>query len=643
MLSVVAPPDSKSQYRLFLVAFQLLGTIDDGALTPEGQVLSVNQFGAHHLGYTQHDLIGHSVLKVIHPEDHPTVHHHLASCLLDLGTVKTWEFRKVRRDGSVLWVREMARGLHNDAQQPIILIVCEDITTRKIEADQLRLTQFTVDHAMDQVFWVDAQGRFHYVNEAACRRLGYSSTELLEMGVSDINPDFPHTNWPAYWERLKTQGWARFESRHKAKSGEIYPVEISSIYVNQIGLEYTCAFVRDISERTRTEARLRQAQKMEAIGTLAGGIAHDFNNILAAIVGYTELMRLNSDDPATRQNIGHIETAATRAKNLVKQILAFSRAQDENPVPLNIAQAIQDALALLRSTIPATIQIETRLSPEELTILADPTQLQQVLLNLGGNAAHSMQQRGGTLSIETTRHDLSEESAREYPTLKPGSYVRLRVQDTGCGIPSHLLPRIFDPFFTTKGPGEGTGLGLSMVHGIVTKYGGAITIESVEGEGTSIDILLPRHTAPTEELPLAPSRPLLGGTQHILVVDDEQPLTEMLRQLLERLGYRVTTANDPLAALSLVREAPERFDAVLTDQTMPGMTGSTLTVELLNIRPTLPIILISGFGNTVDSQKATQLGARAFLPKPIDFPLLFQLLQQVLGGETTSPPVKRLS
>jgi signal transduction histidine kinase/CheY-like chemotaxis protein len=385
----------------------------------------------------------------------------------------------------------------------------------------------------------------------------------------------------------------------------------------------------------KTERQFRQSSRMEAIGTLAGGIAHDFNNILTAILGYTELgLASVPKDSRTQRNLQEVLTAGHRAKHLVLQILAFSRQSTQGKKPTVIHAVIQEALKLLRATIPTTIDIRQSLK-SEASVLGDSTQLHQVLVNLCTNAEYAMRERGGLLTITLEDVEVTEEKVQSMSGLQVGPHVRLIIQDNGTGMSSDVLERMFDPFFTTKPIGEGSGMGLSVVHGIVANHGGAIMVESQRGKGTKIEVYLP--TIPSmagDGLGEQGSIPL--GKETILFVDDEETIVRLGKELLSQLGYTVEVQTSSLEALTVFRQDPERFDLVITDQTMPGLTGEALSRELLRIRPELPIILCTGFSHIMTAEKAKALGIQAYLMKPLAIRDLAPIVRHVLD-KTLSP------
>lgn len=405
---------------------------------------------------------------------------------------------------------------------------------------------------------------------------------------------------------------------------------------------------REMAERQRAEESLKQkehqiqnAQRMEAIGTLAGGIAHDFNNVLGAILGYTELaIRGIPSHSRAQDHLQEVMVAGQRAKHLVRQILTFSRQSDLEQQLVDLKPIIQEVVQLLRATLPSTIEITHHLNEEVGFVFADPTQMHQVLINLCTNAEYALRPDGGMLEIGLEPFEVTEQISASHPELKPGPHIALIVHDTGCGIPSEVAKRIFDPFFTTKGVGEGTGMGLAVVHGIVTNHHGTITVDSTPGSGTTFTIHLPCCHAPHTERAEPDRTPIPKGTGSILFVDDEETLAKLGKQVLEELGYDAIVCTNSLEALDLFRATPTKFAAVITDQTMPHMTGDNLAKECLRIRPDLLVILCTGYSHSMTPDKANHMGIRAFLMKPIQKQelglILHELLHQPNEGITSS-------
>jgi signal transduction histidine kinase/ActR/RegA family two-component response regulator len=370
------------------------------------------------------------------------------------------------------------------------------------------------------------------------------------------------------------------------------------------------------AQRLQAEAQLRQSQKMEAIGTLAGGIAHDFNNILSAILGYSELALDDALRNVPSANyIRQILKAGHRARDLVQQILMFSRQTESGAKPIQIAPIIEEALKLLRASLPTTIDIRSALESHAI-VEADATQIHQVVMNLCTNAGHAMRTKGGILSISLKEVKLNRDLTRHHPGMQPGFYLQLAVQDTGSGIDPGIIDRIFDPYFTTKEKGEGTGMGLAMVQGIVHSFNGTVTVKSRKGEGARFILHFPIVSQESaSNLKLNEVTP--GGSERILFVDDEPPLAELGKYLLERIGYRITICTSSTEALSIFQKNPDAFDLVITDMTMPHMTGDEMAQEMLSIRPDLPIVICTGYSEKVTSHMISRLGIRALIMKPL--------------------------
>jgi len=396
--------------------------------------------------------------------------------------------------------------------------------------------------------------------------------------------------------------------------------------------------VYDLTERIEAEEekktlgrQLRQAQKMEAVGTLAGGIAHDFNNILSAVIGFTEMaMEDAPPDTPLRHNMEQVLQAGLRAKHLVQQILAFSRQSEHEMKPVQLDRIIREACELLRASLPTTIDIHTEIQTDAFT-MGDPTQMHQVLMNLGTNAGHAMRDRGGRLSIMLREATVDEIRDMRLPGMNAEAFLQIVVQDTGHGIPHNIMDRIFDPFFTTKEHAEGTGMGLSVAHGIIKSHGGSIDVESQPEQGTIFRIYLPKILRRTQD-DHRNAPPLSSGNERVLFVDDETMLVDMSRQILQRLGYQVTACTSSAEALRLFQNDPSAFDLIITDMTMPHMTGKELAAEILKINPELPIILCTGFSETISEEIAKSIGIQAFILKPIVMSDLAETMRKVLDG-----------
>ena len=575
------------------------------------------------------------------------------------------EYRIRRPDGTVRWIRDRAYPLRgDDGSIGRIVGLAEDITERKrVEAEiralsgqlEARVIERTAQLRAANDALRQAESRQRALLDAIpdlVFRLGRDGTYLdfsAPRGGTLVPPERiigSHVRESGYPEDVVDRLLAAIE-RAVARGGVEtleYDLDFDGAQrrfearLVRSGEDEIVATVRDITdrkraedERSRLEAQLRQAHKMEAIGTLAGGIAHDFNNILTAIIGHTELLRAKrADDAELNEPLAEIAKAGSRAKELVAQILTFSRRQERMRAATSLGPVVLEALKLLRAAIPTTIEIEASVASDLPAVLADATQVHQVIMNLAANAAAAISGHGGRLKVALDAVDLDEERAVGHPALRPGAWVRLTVEDDGCGMEPEVIERIFDPFFTTKGPGEGTGLGLSVVHGIVTAHEGAILVESRLAHGTTFRIFFPAIGAAAPS-PL-PSRaaPPRGRGEHVLCVDDEPAIVELLRAQLEMLGYTVTAHTSPLAALADFLARPSAFAAVVTDLTMPGLNGADLVERLLAERPDLPVVMATGHGRVMGEERARNLGIRRLLLKPFSMAALAWAVHDVL-------------
>ena len=427
-------------------------------------------------------------------------------------------------------------------------------------------------------------------------------------------------------ETLRKGGGLRdFAANLRTFKGEQRDVLISGDEVSLGGEAHLIGTVRDVTktlatERTNAEleAQLRQAQKLEALGTLAGGIAHDFNNILGAMVAFIDLIRIDVNDRmSVLEHVAELKSASHRARDLVQQILTFSRTQKPSRSVTKVDHAVRDALKLLRSSLPSSVVMKSSFDEQAPLVLADPSQVHQVMMNLGTNAAFAMRERGGELALHVDLADVDEALCRRRPDLRPGRYARISVTDTGDGMDEATLKRIFEPFFTTKKQGEGTGLGLAVVHGIVRDHDGAIAVESRPGVGTRVEVYLPEHIGEPSAAQVGPAALPRGRGERILVVDDEEALCVSLTALLKRLGYQVVAKSQPQAALELFAQEPDGFALVMTDLTMPGMTGLSLAQHMLAINPKARVLLMSGFSGTWTPASVRTLGLVDMLVKPL--------------------------
>lgn len=513
----------------------------------------------------------------------------------------------------------------------------EQVPERGSSDDRVRYEEL-FKTSRDGILFTDLNGRIEDANPAFLDMVGYPLEEVCDRFEQQITPE----KWRLLESRIVAPALlakgesGEYEKEYIKKGGSRVPTQVRSwLLRNSQGEPFRkLTLVRDTSARKSMEEQLRQAQKMEALGTLAGGIAHDFNNVLAAILGYIELARFDVDEsnPA-RKSIDQIYKASQRARNLVGHILSFSRQTVHEKKPVFMQQIIGESLELLRASLPSTIEIKQSMTSKVYPIDADSTQIHQILMNLCTNAAHAMAD-GGILSILLDVVTLNEVDVHEFIELEPGAYMKLSVGDTGCGMNLEVKKRIFDPYFTTKGKGQGTGMGLSVVHGILKVHGGAIRVESEEGEGSVFHLYFPVSEGRAGEEPKVAAG-LARGQENILFVDDEPDLAEMVGAMLERLGYTVTAVTDSREALDLFSESPEAFDLVVTDLTMPKMTGVALARKVKALRPEVPVIICTGYSDSFSAGEVSDAGIDFLLMKPLEIRELSASIRNAIAGRGT--------
>ena len=498
-----------------------------------------------------------------------------------------------------------------------------------------------IDQAVDPFFLHDLDGEIIDVNQRLIERLGYTREQLLTMPVAALDTtDQTPEELKKFWHSISPRKTISLEKEFRRQDDSTFPVEVNLGRLDFNGKTFIMNFARDISERKtaeqenrKLESQLAQAQKMESIGTLAGGIAHDFNNILTAILGYSDLARytLPPGSP-TIEKINEVIKAGNRARELVKQILTFSRQAPQDRGPVQVQLIAKETVKLLRASIPAFIEIRQDIPSDCGSVMGNPTQIHQILMNLCTNGYHAMRNKEGVLGIKLAPVHISAEDIMTNLNLVPGNYLQIEVSDTGHGMDKATQEKIFDPYFTTKPQGEGTGMGLSVVHGIVKSYGGHISVYSEPGKGSTFHVYLPMIDSPNLNA-IADLEVIRTGNERILLVDDEEQIVLLEKELLEGLGYRVTTHISPEATLAEFRQHPEAFDLVITDMAMPKLTGTQLTHELLTIRPDLPIILCTGFSETVNAEIAKTLGIKEFIMKPVLRNELAKTIRKVLDHD----------
>ncbi len=547
---------------------------------------------------------------------------------------KPLEFEWTRTNGRTYRVHQYC---HTDATgSKLMLELGMDITELKRAEEQRTQLVAAIEQAAEGIVIIDKEEKILYANPAFERISSSHMPGILGQSLYGLERDYHDLSFRNGIRGCLHTGqiWYGHLAGRSGAMGS-FEVEASISPVRSVdGSIINCVVIeRDVTNEARLEKQLIQAQKMEALGTLAGGIAHDFNNILSIVIGYADLALLESTDVhKMKRYMQDVRKAACRAKELVDQILAFSRQGEHERRPISIGTVAEETLKLLRASLPSSIEIQQRIVSESM-VLADSTQMRQVIMNLCANAGHAMREHGGTLEVSVTDVELDQEFVVRHPAVFPGPYVRLSVCDTGHGMDPATLERVFDPYFTTKGPGEGTGLGLAVVHGIVEGHGGMVTVYSEPGVGTSFHVYLPKFQ--NSDLPLnvpihGSSSRVLGGNESILFVDDELGIVDVSLNQLQALGYRVTTRTSSLEALEAFRAHPDRFDLVITDLTMPQMGGLELARELRQIKPDVPIILCSGFSGMLTPDGLKAAGISSLMPKPVILDDLARAIREIL-------------
>ncbi len=540
---------------------------------------------------------------------------------------------KHKKSGSTFMVTSHPVFSHGNTVTQVVKIA-RDIT-KQLALEQKRILLITaIEQSSETIIITDPDGKIQYVNPAFERHTGYSRAEALDKNPHILksgkhNQSFYHQLWAIILSGKTWQG--KFINRKK--NGELFEEEatISPVTDADGKLINFIAVKRDITHERVLEQQLQQAQKLEAIGTLAGGIAHDFNNILGAILGFAEMARLEIPETSSaREDVDEIIVAGQRAVELVKQILTFSRQEKGTFQTINVQLLLKETFKLLKASLPSTIQLRQHIDASCGPIFGDPTRLQQVILNICTNAKHAIGEQQGEISISLHRKTISNAQTGRFAGLSADSpYLELAITDNGCGMDQQTQNRIFDPFFTTKPKQQGTGLGLSVTHGIIKQHGGEIHVTSAPDAGTTFSIYLPIIEERSEKLSELIIEPLPEGCEHIVLVDDEKLLVEITERMLINLGYTVTPFSDSQQALAWMQNNITGFDLLISDITMPKYTGMDLTGKLLALRPDLPIILCTGFSEKMKEEQAAALGIRAYLMKPVDIRQLAKTLHKV--------------
>jgi PAS domain S-box-containing protein len=618
---------------------ELLGHAHDAVFVHDAQafVVDANEEACRTLGYSREELVGMHVRDLVEGLD-PSALERMIEVLKHQGSAS---FRAVhrRKDGTRFPVETRVALIRSDGPVRVVAFA-RDRTAQEEAARALRQSEeryrSLVELLPDAV--IACRGdRISFANRAAARMFGAAGPAAL-VGTPVLDRVLPGSRHLARERLARLAAGAAIPLSEEVlvrTDGTTLQAEGAAV---PLGSGEVLVVLRDVTERERARAersaleeRLRQAEKIEALGRLAGGVAHDFNNVLAAILGHADALasELPPGSPAC-DDAEQIAAAARRAKGVVQQILAFARRRPAEIGPVDVARIVTDELALVRAATPSNVEIVLRADPGAGAVRADPTQIHQVLLNLCANARDALAARGGVVEIEIAA---AEVPGRGAPAgLPPGPYVRLSVCDGGEGMDAQTRARAFEPYFTTKPPGAGSGLGLPVVHGIATGLGGGVALESEPEAGTRVHVWLPRVSGPVAAPAVRPPAGPPGHHRRVLLVDDDPPVARAIGRMLELSGYAVDVAADAETALERFRAAPASFDLVLTDQTLPGMRGDELTVALLAVRPDVPIVICTGYSERLDDERARALGARALLAKPLDVRELSRALSEALGA-----------
>jgi PAS domain S-box-containing protein len=630
----------RSNERLRAIIANTPGAVYQARLGPSFGMVLVSEAIEDITGYSPRDFVeshARTFDSIIHPDDLEAVRA-LRDEQLDRNGTFALEYRIRDAQNRERWVSDRGRAVENGAGAPDLVDgVLVDITELKHAEQAAAQLATVVEQAAEEIIITDAEGMIQYVNPAFERISGYTSKEVMGRNPNLLRSGVHGEGfYKDLWSTIRS---GRVWSGHitsKARDGQLVQEDATFSPIKGAGgriIGYV-AVKRDVTESVAMETRFRQRQKMEAVGTLAGGIAHDFNNILSAIMGYAEIMLhdLAAGEPCEEASLREILKAGERARELIRRILTFSRKGTTERIPVNVGTLIRDAVKLLRGALPSTVGIRESIAVDGVSALADPTELHQVIMNLCTNAWQAMRETGGVLEVTLAPVDLDEaDEART--AVRPGAYIQLIVRDTGCGIRKADTERVFEPFYTTKERGQGTGMGLAMVHGIVRDHGGSVSVRSEVGKGSQFEVLIPRLPGEEANAPDAEA-PSLEGHERILVVDDERALVEVERRTLQTMGYKVVAVNGAVEAYEAIAADPGGFDLVLTDLTMPVMTGLELAARIRQIRPDIPLVLLTGYGDAMTPEKLEEAGFQEMLMKPLRRRELGESLRRVLDSRT---------
>lgn len=609
-----------------------------------GNIIYVSKLWLKKMGYERAEVVGRKSTTLLSEKSQLAARDIYLPQFLAKGYIENVPYEFVKKDGRIINVLLSAIGLlDTKGNFHHSLAVITDISDRVQAEQRLQKSEekyrTLVELAQEGIWVIDKEGRTTFVNPAMAKMLGYAEEEMEGRHLFNFmdakGQELAAENLKRRKDGIQEQHG--FEFIRKDGSRIFTTIETAPIYDSEGNYDGAIAGILDLTKRRKAEleqrrlqVKLAQSQKMESIGNLAGGIAHDFNNILASMIGFTELA-ISDAAPGSEleDNLHEVLAGGNRAKELIKQILAFARQSDEVTKPVSMSSMAGEVLNLLRSTIPASIDIRTNIFSSSL-VLANGIQLHQTFINLITNAAHAMRESGGVLEVEVKDVVIDIGQQWERLNLEQGEYVQVKVSDTGTGIDPDIIDQVFDPYFTTKDHGEGSGMGLAVVNGIIENYGGRIIAESTPGEITTFTFYLPASKKVGQSNSSYKERELPIGSEHVLFVDDEPPLARMSAKALERLGYSVETRTSSTEALELFRSRPQDFDLVIADMTMPHLTGDKLAIALKEIREDIPVIICTGYSSKLSKERADRLGIQAIAYKPIAKADLAELIRKVL-------------
>lgn len=610
-------------------------------LDTKGHYLYINPYFTKITGYTLEEIpTKKEWLNKVYPD--PEYRKKIAAAwkkdTQELGMGQRREFQIICKDGQSKRIEFRSTFLTHQT-----ISVLTDITQRWKAKNQLRESEERLKAIFqanpDPVAVFDAEKHPLYLNPAFTEVFGWCLTEMQNKKIPFVPEDQKILTKQKVKEIYQSGNPVRFETKRLTKEGRTLNILLSAAGIKNIhGINngFVINF-KDITEQKRTEAQLRQAQKMEAIGTLAGGIAHDFNNILSGIFGYAQLTEMSLDNPdKAREQIKQVVKGAQRASDLVQQILTFSRQTEYKKYPIKLSSIVKEAVKFLRSSIPATIEIQEKILSRS-TILADPTQAHQVIMNLCTNAYQAMRKSGGTLTVALDDIEILCQEPSSPTPYTPGNFIRLEIRDTGHGMDKETQAKMFDPYFTTKKADEGTGLGLAVVAGIVKKHHGFIRADSSVNHGSTFQVFWP--TIETRRANCLPGKKAasLNGSEQIMLVDDEPDILDSLGRILEIQGYQVAVFRDAISAFQSFVKDPGYFDLIVTDMVMPGMTGNEFCVKVLNIRKDMPIILCTGYNDNFTQNMADKIGISKYIQKPLTGPGLSAFIREILDDRVIAP------